>query len=62
MFISGTDNRFTKLEVSSLLDWGDSTVDQYEVNSWKIVNESLTTKGASAAKAAKGEILYNKNS
>ena len=59
MFISGTDNRFTRLEVISLQDCGKGSVDQYEVNGWSIKNETWAAQGC-GARAAKGEIFHKK--
>ena len=59
MFISGTDNRFTRLEVISLQDCGKESVDQYEVKTWGMKNETWAAEGC-RSKAAKGEIFHKK--
>ena len=59
MFISGTDNRFTRLEVISPQDCGKGSVDQYQVKAWSIKNETWAAEGC-GTKAAKGEIFYQK--
>ena len=53
LFISGTDNRFTRLEMTSLTDQGGSKVDQYQIKSWTFEMENVT-------KTAKGREFSSK--
>ena len=50
LFIAGSDNRFTNLQIVSITDKGQKAVDDYEIKSWTIEKNNITS-------GAKGEYL-----
>ena len=43
LFISGSDNRFTNLQVASITDKGQNAVDEYEIKTWTVEKSNVTT-------------------
>ena len=43
LFISGSDNRFTNLQVTSISERDQSAVDEYEIKSWRMEEDNVTT-------------------
>ena len=52
LFIAGSDNRLTNLQIASITNRGQKAVDEYEIKGWTIEKNNVTT-GAEGNKVQK---------